>query len=98
MTDEAVRVEVVRRGGFAGTVHTMVLDTTELSAEDAAQLRELTDSAQLRFRIAAPNPTAHLFSYQLTVCRAGQRRRRRYSEASMPPGVRELVEFVCTRG
>lgn len=92
---ESLRVEVVRSGGFAGLTRRAVRDTADLPPDDAARLRELTDAARLSFRLKPPSPGADMFSYRVTVSRGRRRRRRSYSELSMPPGVRELVDFVC---
>ena len=43
-----VRVEVVRSGGFAGLTRAAAMDTAELDAERAEQLRKLVDESGIR--------------------------------------------------
>jgi hypothetical protein len=91
-----VRVEVVRSGGFAGLTRTAAMDTEELDAERAEQLRRLVDESQVQSLTSAPpgSGSADRFQYDVTVTRGNNRTSVVLQEANMSDAARRLVRWV----
>jgi hypothetical protein len=91
-----VRVEVVRSGGFAGLTRAAAMDTEELDAERAEQLRKLVDESGIQSLASAPpgSGAADRFQYDVTVTRGNRRTSTVLHESSMPDATRRLVRWV----
>jgi hypothetical protein len=98
--DVRVRVEVERSGGFAGMVTRRSLDTAELPADEAGELRRLVaaaDVAGLAQRLAdapAPPRGADRFQYDVTVHHGEQVDRVTVRDGSVPPELAPLLARV----
>src|SRR5262245_8358626 len=98
MTD-AVKIEVIQEGGFAGIRRTAVLDTKSLSEAEASTLRRLIDAAN--FFSLPPSlmasEGADRLTYTVTVERPGQRYAIRTNTAEDYLALHELIQYVQTR-
>jgi hypothetical protein len=98
MTD-AVKIEVIQEGGFAGIRRTAVLDTRLLSEAEASALCRLIDAASF-FSLPSSLMTsegADRLTYIVTVERPGQRYTLRTNTAEDHPALHELIQYVKTR-
>ncbi|WP_322763057.1 protealysin inhibitor emfourin [Frankia sp. Cr2] len=97
MTDEHVRIVLERSGGFVGQAIRRGLDTAELPACEAAQLRGLAADVEATGTRSdsASTPAARpdRFTYTLEVDRAGRRLIRRFSEP-VPEELRTLLALL----
>ncbi len=101
MSDERVRVEVNRSGGFAGITRTASLDTESLDAAKAAELRRLVGvSRAASSPAAAGEPAARRgadrFQFEITVEHDGQTETVARAEPDLTPVEQQLVRWVLT--
>ncbi len=88
-----MKVTVVRSGGVAGMVLTVEVDTAELDADAAAQLRGLVDACE--FADGPPSTIADGFGYEVAVERDdGSVGRSRFGQGGAPPGAGALASWV----
>ncbi len=101
MLDPPIRVEVDRSGGFAGRTKHATVDSASLPAEQARELAELVERADLptlveRTAAEPPGPGrgADRFTYDLTVHRGDQSHRLSLPESAVPPELAPLLSHV----
>ena len=94
-----MRVNLERAGGFAPPAMRLscAVDSDELSAEDAAELKALVAGADVaaltgRARNSSPRPDA--FHYRVTVDDDDGRHTVEASDGDMPATLRPLVEWL----
>ncbi|MCK9893582.1 protealysin inhibitor emfourin [Frankia sp. AgB32] len=95
---DRVRVVLTRSGGLLGRPVSRGLDTADLSAEAAAQLRHLVEEVREGSAGAADPPAGSSsgvdrFVYTLEIHRAGERLTRTFTEA-VPAELRPLVDLL----
>ncbi len=92
-----MRVDVTRRGGFAGVALHAALDTAQLTAADAsraeAALRELPWD-----RPRAEPTGADRFRYEVVTVEDGHERHVELSEREIPGALRPLLELLSDQG
>jgi emfourin len=92
-----MRIDFERTGGFAGMRLATTIDSDALSAEEAEKVREMIDAADF-FNLPAvsPGPTkgADRFQYRLTVEAEGGRHTIQFTDATIPPRLRPLLQWV----
>jgi hypothetical protein len=100
MTDERIRVEFQRTGGFGGLVTRRTLDTATLSPQDADHLRALLDEADLdQVRpVSGASPVPDAFGYQLVVVRGDRRWNLTLSDPEVPASLRPLLRHLAAAG
>jgi hypothetical protein len=102
MSDERIRVEVVRRGGFGGLTRSSRVDTDDLDPEGTATLRRLVAEATRARRAPGPprEPSrgADQFEYQVTIDRGDDRRSFVVGEAQLSGADERLVNWVLEAG
>ena len=97
MSEEHVRVEVNRSGGFAGVTRSASADTDSLDASQAAELRRLVGASSAGAPAAArqaPAGGADRFQFEITVERGGQTDRVVRGEPDLSPAEQDLVRWV----
>jgi hypothetical protein len=96
-----VRVEVVRSGGFANLkAPPAVVDTDDLSPEEAARLTDLVGRADLAAAAARPRAPvrgADRYQYDVTVTEGTRREHVTVGEGELSPELRALVQDVVGR-
>ncbi|MEV0051542.1 protealysin inhibitor emfourin [Saccharopolyspora shandongensis] len=90
-----LRVSIVRGGGLAGLVITTAVDTSALTEEDAATLRDLVRAADLEnvppsTRAAMPDAQ----SYEITVESGETSRTVVLTERDLSAAVRSLITWI----
>lgn len=99
MSDEGVRIEVARSGGFAGITLRSSIDTSELPPDEGRAVEDLVeraDLASLPGPVARPGPVDR-FQYDLVVTRGDERRHVSVGERDLTPPLRQLVDEVLRR-
>lgn len=98
MSDAAVRVEVIRSGGFAGMTKTGTANTDELDEQSGRMLRDLLDASGLGVEdesaVVAPPGGADRFQYDITVVRGGRTFRHTRREPQLTAAEQALVRWV----
>jgi hypothetical protein len=92
-----MRVEFERTGGVAGMRLVATIDGEALAPDERAQLEELisaVDFFALPERLASPLPGADRFQYRITVEQGEQRHTIVIGEATTPPALRPLLEWL----
>jgi hypothetical protein len=96
MTEDRIRVDLERSGGFGGLVTRRTVDSADLSPEAAARLRTLLDGvdldAVLPARAAVPVPDA--YRYRLSVVRGNRRWNLDLSDPEVPADLRPLLRHL----
>lgn len=88
-----MRIDFERSGGFAGMHLRATLDTDELTAEEAQELRRLVEEAGF-FGLPARTPPAEgadRFAYTITVSEAGRTHTVETSDGSVPDQLQPLL-------
>ncbi len=97
LTLDDMRLQVTRRGGFAGVALHAALDTAQLSAVDAtraeAALRELPWD-----RLPTEPTGADRFRYELVTVEGDHERHVELGETEIPDTLRPLVELLPDHG
>lgn len=91
-----MRINFERTGGFAGMQITKLVDTANLTGDEANQLRLLVDTANF-FSLPATinsNTQADRFQYQITVEDNGQKHTVVVSEQAAPGTLKPLLEWL----
>lgn len=92
-----MRIEFVRTGGFAGMRLAAIIDSQDLSAEDAATLEKLLQEADI-FNLPETGPAvargADRFQYQIKISREEGERTLVLSEAALNEPLRALLDFL----
>jgi hypothetical protein len=89
-----------RSGGFAGLRLLTTVDTATLSAEEAALLHRLIESAaffKLPQRIRTTQPSADRFRYMVQVETQEQRHTVEIEEGAAPASLRPLLEWLTAK-
>jgi hypothetical protein len=89
-----MKLEFARSGGFAGMHLSLVLDTDDLPAGEAAHLARLLETARSALTdTARSHPAPDRFQYDLTI-ESGQSRIESHTlcEPDVPESVRPLIE------
>jgi hypothetical protein len=95
-----MKVRFVRTGGVAGMRLAVTLDSETLSAREAARLKRLIGRAasiEASPPATGPRPGADRFQYRLTVEEGGRTRRLELDDASVPPALRPLLDYLAGR-
>jgi hypothetical protein len=93
----AMRVDVTRRGGFAGVVLHATLDTAQLTAADA--LRAEAALRGLPWDRPPAEPTgADRFRYAMVTVDGGRERHVELSETEISDALRPLLELLSDQG
>lgn len=96
-----MKLEIARGGGLAGIPTTTHLQSASLPAEDAKKLEAEVRSAGLLSAPASAPAAAPAHAddllYEVTVKDGENEHSHRFSDASMPEGVRSLIEWVDSR-
>ncbi len=96
-----MRIELRRSGGFAGLTRRVELDTAVLTEQQAAELEQLVEAAQLDQLPVAPAPAARgadRFQYDLVVRTDGAHHDVRVREGQVPPPLRRLIDRLLELG
>jgi hypothetical protein len=103
--ERAVRIDVVRSGGFAGRTTRASVDTASLDPERAAAIQEAlarADLAELAERSspgrARPGRGADRFQYDVTVRDGVRRYRLTLREDALTPELKRLVSLAFEYG
>jgi hypothetical protein len=92
------RIEFEQSGGFAGMTLSTTVDTARLPPDEAREIEQLVDQADLTAlpsRPAGPPRGADRFQYDITVVRGRKRHHVTIQESDMPPAVRPLVQRLA---
>ncbi len=92
-----MRVIFERSGGFAGRKLQTMLDSTTLTEAQAQTLRQLLERSNffdLPARLDARAPGADRFNYKVTVENEGESHTVEASDASVPPQLRPLLDWL----
>ena len=92
-----MKVGFERTGGFAGMVTSTVVDTATLPSNEANQLRQLVDAAdvfRLPANITATTPQPDRFQYRLTVEDNDKKHTVMVGEQAVPGNLRPLLEWL----
>ena len=98
-----IRVTFRQSGGFGGLVLGADLDTRTLPARDAAQLRSLVENSRLlaqpapRVDVPASPGMRDVTHYELEVETDAGVKALRFDDASTPPDLESLLEFIQAR-
>lgn len=94
----STRIEFERSGGFGGVTLSRSIDSSELDAEEAAELERLLDSVDLEAAASAPAPRgggADRFQYDVEVDRGAGRHRLRVGEGQLTPELKALMDKLA---
>ena len=92
-----MRVNVTRRGGFAGVALHAALDTAQLTAADASRVEAAL--RDLPWDRPAAEPTGpDRFRYELATAEGGHERRVELSEGEVPDTLRPLLALLGEQG
>jgi hypothetical protein len=100
-TERKMRLSLQRTGGFAGISKKAIVDTANLSSEEAQQLSHLLEAANffnLPTIINAPSNQADRFQYIITVEENNQQYTVKVSEAGLPGSLKQIIEWINARG
>ncbi|MDQ3150576.1 MAG: hypothetical protein M3R63_02245 [Actinomycetota bacterium] len=100
MSDEHVRADLVRSGGFAGLTRRSSVDTATLPPDEARQLRDLVaglDFAALADAGASRSRAPDSYSYDLTIVRGPERVRVVRDDRGIGAELRPLIRFLDQR-
>jgi hypothetical protein len=95
-----MQVSVERSGGLMGAPLTTMLDTSNLTAIDAAQLQELIEAADF-FHLPAIIPSAaqpDRFRYTITVQAGDRQHTVAVGESTLPSTLKPLLDWVMEMG
>ena len=98
---ERLRVVVARGGGLTGRpAPPSVLDTADLHAHEARQMRDLVDGARVDdLPAVSRTPQGRdMVRYDVTITRGDQTRQVSCDDGSMPASLRPLVDLVLALG
>jgi len=103
VTEERIRVALVRTGGFAGLELRTTLDTAHLPEAEARELAGLVQ--RVDFESLGPGGSAEdtgpgwpdAFHYRLSVRRGGRRWDGLFGEQQVPPELRPLLTKLVAR-
>lgn len=97
MSDERIRVEVERSGGFGGVPRAARVDTDDLDDERANTLRGLVADAALGDRgtgARSGDRSRDKFTYDVTLVRGNDRRELTLPESALSDAQQRLVSWV----
>jgi hypothetical protein len=92
-----MRISLERTGGFAGMTKSTTVDTDTLPENEASQLPQLLEEADLYNlppQISSRSLQSDRFQYKLTVEDHGQKHTVTVSEAALPGQLKPLIEWV----
>jgi hypothetical protein len=102
MSDERIRVEIVRSGGVAGLKRTGRVDTADLDEERAAALRSLVSETTLTGQPGQPSAArtggADRFQFDVTLVRGDDRRSFVVHESDLSDADQRLIRWVLAEG
>jgi hypothetical protein len=94
-----IRIELQRSGGFGGLSLRHALDTADLGADAQRDIAALVEAAAQAPRPAATPPAVRdAMRYDLTISQGGRVQLLSFSDVTMPPEVRPLVQRVIAEG
>lgn len=96
MTDAHIRVELERSGGFTGLRRCAAMDSDELPAEDARELRRLVDVLDLH-ALQRVRSDHRLPTLDLTIVRGSERVQVTLDESTVPAQLRPLIQQLDQR-
>lgn len=89
-----MQITLERSGGFTGMPLTLTVDTADLSAEPAQQLRqwvEMADFFNLPAALATP-PQPDRFEYEVTIREGDRTHSVTFGDAAVPESLKPLME------
>ncbi|MGH3766234.1 MAG: protealysin inhibitor emfourin [Pseudonocardiaceae bacterium] len=92
-----MRVDVTRRGGFAGVAVHAALDTAQLAAADASRAEAALRDLPWDRPAAAPTGPDR-FRYEVVTVEGGHERHLELSETEIPDGLRPLLDLLSDHG
>jgi hypothetical protein len=96
-----MRISLERSGGLMGVPRVTTVDTKTLAANEAAQLHQLVEAAQLSQlppQMTARGNQPDRFQYELILEDGGEPHRIAFSESAMPDSLRPLVDWLWQTG
>ncbi|HEX6675112.1 MAG TPA: protealysin inhibitor emfourin [Actinomycetes bacterium] len=97
VSEERIRIDLVRSGGFAGISRRASVDTGTLPPAEAARIAELVkavDFDALGTLAAGPPGRPDRFQYDLDVHEGGRHHHLTLGERDAPPELRALIDHV----
>jgi hypothetical protein len=94
---KTMQITFERTGGFAGITRKKTVDAATLAPNDAKELHQLVEVADLfnlPAQIPSPNPQSDRFQYRLTLEDNGTQHTVVVSEAALPGTLRPLIEWL----
>ena len=92
-----MRVDVTRRGGFAGVALHAALDTAQLDAADASRAEAALRDLPWDRPFVEPT-AADRFRYEMVTVEGGHERHVELSEQEIPDTLRPLLELLSDHG
>jgi hypothetical protein len=100
VSEERIRIELVRSGGFAGISQRASVDTDKLPPEEAASVAKLVRAVDFDALagLASGSPgAADRFQYDLDVQQGRGHHHLTLGERSVPPELRALIDHLMKR-
>jgi hypothetical protein len=97
VSEEPIRIDLVRSGGFAGISQRASVDTGKLPPEEAARVAKLVravDFDALAGVATGPPRAPDRFQYDLDVQQGGRHHHLTLGERSVPPELRALIDHL----
>jgi hypothetical protein len=97
VSQERIRIDLVRSGGFAGISRRASVDTDELPPAEAARVAELVkavDFDALGTMATGPPRRPDRFQYDLDLRQGGRHHHLTLGEGDAPPELRALMDHV----
>jgi hypothetical protein len=97
VSEERIRIDLVRSGGFAGISQRASVDTDELPPEEAATIAELVravDFDALASLATGPPRAPDRFQYDLDVHQGRSHHHLTLGERSVPPELQALIDHL----
>jgi hypothetical protein len=97
VSEQRIRIDLVRSGGFAGISQHASVDTDKLPPEEAAGVAELVravDFDALAALASGPPRAPDRFQYDLDVQQGRRRHHLTLGERSVPPELRALIDHL----
>lgn len=95
--EDRIKIEFVRSGGFGGLLVHAEVDTADLPAREASEIRRLLDDVDLSDLTPTPAGTStmpDLYQYDITIMRGDERGHFRFDDLSAPASLRPLLDHL----
>jgi hypothetical protein len=94
VSEERIRVDLVRSGGFAGISQRASVDTDKLPPDEAAGIAELVRAVDFDALASGPPRAPDRFQYDLDVQQGRRRHHLTLGERSVTPELRALIDHL----